>query len=91
MVNSASTPQQDSQAGAGRYARRRITPEEHRQFVHHANGLLLTTAKAAWHMTKFLARVAIRIPGWFVRANRADRANKRPEQKVHSDVNNSAS
>lgn len=67
--------------------------QDSRHYVHHANGLLLTTAKLAWHMTKFLAKVAVRIPGWFVRANRANRqaatGSKRSERPASQTTNNS--
>jgi len=38
--------------------------------IPHANHLLATALKYAWHSGKFLVKVAIRIPGWFVRATR---------------------
>lgn len=44
--------------------------------VPQAGRLLATVAKATWQMTKLLAHVAIRIPGWFVRANRRHVDNK---------------
>jgi hypothetical protein len=52
--------------------------------VPHANRLLILAAKGAWRMTKFLAGVAIRIPGWFVRINeRGARRDRRvPDRQV---------
>lgn len=40
------------------------------RLVPHANRLLAGVAKGVWRGFKFLAGVAIRIPGWFLRANR---------------------
>jgi len=47
---------------------RSIGDTEH--LVPHANRLLARAGKGAWWMVKFLVGAAIRIPGWFVRANR---------------------
>ena len=52
-----------------------INKTEH--LVPHANRLLVGAARGAWVVTKFLVRVAIRIPGWFVRANRRNVEGRR--------------
>ena len=46
------------------------TPGSSDHLIPHANRLLVMTAKGTWHAFKFLGGVAIRIPGWFVRANK---------------------
>lgn len=54
---------------------RRARDTDH--LVPHANRLLGTALKGAWVMTKFIAGVVIRIPGWFVRAARRHEAGRR--------------
>ena len=46
--------------------------------VPHANRLLSMAAKGAWTMTRILAGIAIRIPGWFVRMNRRTLSRPQP-------------
>ena len=45
-------------------------PRSKDPLLHDASGFLFSAVKSAWHLTRFVAGVAIRIPGWFVRANR---------------------
>ena len=46
--------------------------------VRPANRLLSVAARIAWSTTKFLARVAIRIPGWAALALRREKNTKDP-------------
>lgn len=57
--------------------------DETDHLVPHANRLLVLAAKGAWRVTKFVAGVAIRIPGLFVRLNeRRDRRVRGEDQRV---------
>ncbi|HWB90717.1 MAG TPA: hypothetical protein VG605_02650 [Puia sp.] len=53
-----------------RTTKRPSVPRSTDPLIHDANRFLFSAVKSAWHLTRFVAGVAIRIPGWFVRANR---------------------
>jgi hypothetical protein len=54
--------------GSDRRPVRSINNTEH--LVPVANRLLVKAGKGAWWMIKFLVGAAVRIPGWFLKANR---------------------
>ena len=56
--------------------------------VPHANRLLTIAGKAAWGMTKLLVGVAIRIPGWFIRANKRHLADRHKTDSAAPGVKN---
>ncbi len=42
-----------------------------------ANRLFRTAAKSTWRLAKFMGRIAVRIPGWFLRTTSRDLPDRR--------------